>query len=149
MNNKELIQKYRQLDYDLAAVHSILNSTRENKMKLFVPTESNCRRIKSELEQLKARVDFLDTDGKTVEFIKNHFYDFLHSLNMQFETARSNPQGYLYSVGWKIVPMILDAALQLITGLAQGLLNAIPVLIQALPEIIMSIILTQRKSLCL
>ena len=109
MNNKELIQKYRQLDYDLAAVHSILNSTRENKMKLFVPTESNCRRIKSELEQLKARVDFLDTDGKPFEFIKNHFYDFLHSLNMQFETVSCNPQGYLYSIGWKIVPVILDA----------------------------------------
>lgn len=38
------------------------------------------------------------------------------------------------------LPMILDAALQLITGLAQGLLDAIPVLIAALPEIINGII---------
>lgn len=38
------------------------------------------------------------------------------------------------------LPMVLDAALQLITGLAQGLLDAIPVLIAALPEIINGII---------
>ena len=38
------------------------------------------------------------------------------------------------------LPMILDAALQLITGMAQGLLDAIPVLIAALPEIINGII---------
>lgn len=38
------------------------------------------------------------------------------------------------------LPMVLDAALQLITGLAQGLLDAILVLIAALPEIINGII---------
>lgn len=38
------------------------------------------------------------------------------------------------------LPLLLDAALQLITGLAQGLLDALPVLIEALPEIITSII---------
>ena len=36
MKREELIKQYRQLDYDLAAVHSLLNSTRENKNSLFI-----------------------------------------------------------------------------------------------------------------
>ena len=36
--------------------------------------------------------------------------------------------------------MLLEAALALIEGLAQGILDAIPVLIEALPEVIDSIV---------
>lgn len=38
------------------------------------------------------------------------------------------------------LPLMLDAALQLITGLAQGILDALPVLIEALPQIITGIV---------
>lgn len=38
------------------------------------------------------------------------------------------------------LPMILDAALQLIMGLAEGLLTTIPILIEALPSIILAIV---------
>ena len=34
------------------------------------------------------------------------------------------------------IPLLITAALQLLTGLAQGLVAALPVLIEALPEII-------------
>ena len=71
MEREMLIEKYRQLDYDLAAVHSILNSTRENKMQLFIPTEENCNSIETVLCQLKERIENLETDGKPFEFIKN------------------------------------------------------------------------------
>ena len=109
MKDNQLIQKYRQLDYDLAAVHSLLNSTRENKDTLFVPAKENCSYVKNQLEQLKLRIDALEAPSKPFEFIKNHFYDFFHSLTLQYDTMANNPQGYLYSVGWKIVPLILDA----------------------------------------
>lgn len=109
MENAKLIKTYRMLDYDLAKVHSLLNSTRENKTDLFVPTASNCRIVKEQLNLLKARIDALEAPAKPFEFIKNHFNDFFYNLNMQFETISSDPQGYLYSLGWKIVPMILDA----------------------------------------
>jgi len=109
MENAKLIKTYRMLDYDLAKVHSLLNSTRENKSSLFVPTDANCRIVKEQLNLLKERIDTLETPAKPFEFIKNHFNDFFYALNLQFETISSNPQGYLYSLGWKIVPMILDA----------------------------------------
>jgi hypothetical protein len=38
------------------------------------------------------------------------------------------------------IPLLITAALQLLTGLAQGLVAALPVLIEALPEIITAII---------
>lgn len=38
------------------------------------------------------------------------------------------------------LPLLLDAALQLITGLAEGLIAAIPVIIEALPQIITGIV---------
>ena len=103
------IREYRQLDYDLAALHSVLNSTRENRFKLFIPDENNCRHTDEQLTLLKNRIDALAVDGKPFEVVKNHFYDFLHTLSLQADTMKHNPQGYLYSVGWKIVPMILDA----------------------------------------
>ena len=109
MENAKLIKTYRMLDYDLAKVHSLLNSTRENKSSLFVPTDANCRIVKEQLNLLKERIDALETPAKPFEFIKNHFNDFFYALNLQFETISSNPQGYLYSLGWKIVPMILDS----------------------------------------
>jgi len=109
MENAKLIKTYRMLDYDLAKVHSLLNSTRENKSSLFVPTDANCRIVKEQLNLLKERIDTLETPAKPFEFIKNHFNDFFYALNLQFETISSNPQGYLYSLGWKIVPMILDS----------------------------------------
>ncbi|MBQ6929342.1 MAG: DUF885 family protein [Oscillospiraceae bacterium] len=109
MDKKQIIQTYRQLDFDLACVHSVLNSTRENKMVLFVPSKENCEKIKAQLDALKQRINVLDTPSRPFEFIKNHFNDFLHNLNLQYDSMTNNPQGYLYSVGWKIVPMILDA----------------------------------------
>ena len=109
MEDKMLIKKYRQLDYDLAAVHSLLNSTRENRFRLFVPTESNCRIVAEQLNLLKNRIDALEVAGKPFEFIKNHFQDFFYNLNLQFETMRSNPQGYIYFLGGQITPMILCA----------------------------------------
>ena len=109
MEDKMLIKKYRQLDYDLASVHSLLNSTRENRFRLFVPTESNCRIVAEQLNLLKNRIDALEVAGKPFEFIKNHFQDFFYNLNLQFETMRSNPQGYIYFLGGQITPMILCA----------------------------------------
>ena len=109
MDKKQIIQTYRQLDFDLACVHSVLNSTRENKMVLFVPSKENCENVKAQLDALKQRIDALDSPSKPFEFIKSHFNDFLHNLNLQYDSMTNNPQGYLYSVGWKIVPMILDA----------------------------------------
>lgn len=38
------------------------------------------------------------------------------------------------------LPMLLDAALQLIIGLAQGLVDAIPQLVSALPAIIEAVV---------
>lgn len=109
MEEKILIKKYRQLDFDLAKLYSLLNSTRENRYKLFVPTESNCRIIGEQLNMLKDRIDALEVCGKPFEFIKNHFNDFFYNLNMQFETAKNNPKGYVYFLGGKITPMILCA----------------------------------------
>ena len=76
MEDKMLIKKYRQLDYDLASVHSLLNSTRENRFRLFVPTESNCRIVAEQLNLLKNRIDALEVAGKPFEFIKNHWEQF-------------------------------------------------------------------------
>lgn len=109
MKNQQLVNTYRQLDFDLAELHSVLNSTRENKTVLFVPTKENCVDIKFQLTKLKQRIDDLEAPAKPFEFIKNHFYDFFHNLSLQADGMENNPQGYLYSVGWKIVPMILDA----------------------------------------
>ena len=109
MDREQLIKIYRQLDYDLAALHSLLNSTRDNKNSLFVPTPDNCDAVKKQLDALKLRIDALEVTSKPFEFIKNHFGDFFHNLNLQYKSMTDNPQGYLYSVGWKIVPMILDA----------------------------------------
>lgn len=39
-----------------------------------------------------------------------------------------------------IIPLLIDAALQLVTGLAEGIINAIPVLVAALPQLITSLI---------
>ena len=109
MKNATVTKVYRTLDFDLAALHSLLNSTRDNKMSLFVPTAENCDAVRTQLNQLKERIDVLEVPGKPFEFIKNHFGDFYHALNLQFESIATSPQGYLYSVGWKIVPLILDA----------------------------------------
>ena len=78
MKNQQLVKTYRVLDFDLAALHSVLNSTRENKTALFVPAKENCAEIKAQLAGLKQRIDALDTPAKPFEFIKNHFYDLLH-----------------------------------------------------------------------
>ena len=40
----------------------------------------------------------------------------------------------------KLTELLIDAALQLVTGLAEGIINAIPVLVAALPQLITSLI---------
>ena len=109
MENEKLIQTYRVLDFDLAKLHSLLNNTRENKSRLFVPNAANCSIVKEQLDMLKRRIDALETPGKPFEFIKNHFNDFFSALNMKFDGMQRNPSSYIYSIGWAVVPLVLDA----------------------------------------
>ncbi|MBP1554271.1 MAG: hypothetical protein J6B21_08980, partial [Oscillospiraceae bacterium] len=109
MENTNLVKIYRQLDFDLAKLHSQLYSTRENKHTLFIPSDSNLAIVKEQLASLKARIDRLETPTKVFEFLKNHFNDFYYSLSMEYENMVSNPQGYIYHLGWTVTPLILDA----------------------------------------
>ena len=109
MENTNLVKIYRQLDFDLAKLHSQLYSTRENKHTLFIPSDSNLAIVKEQLTSLKARIDRLETPTKVFEFLKNHFNDFYYSLSMEYENMVSNPQGYIYHLGWTVTPLILDA----------------------------------------
>ena len=64
MENTNLVKIYRQLDFDLAKLHSQLYSTRENKHTLFIPSDSNLAIVKEQLTSLKARIDRLETPTK-------------------------------------------------------------------------------------
>ena len=102
MENTNLVKIYRQLDFDLAKLHSQLNNTRENKFKIFVPSLANLAIVKEQLNSLKARIDMLETPTKVFEFLKNHYNDFFHSLSMQYENMMSNPRNYIYVLGRSI-----------------------------------------------
>ena len=73
MENTNLVKIYRQLDFDLAKLHSQLNNTRENRFKIFVPSLANLAIVKEQLNSLKARIDMLETPTKVFEFLKNHY----------------------------------------------------------------------------
>lgn len=109
MEHTNLVKVYRQLDFDLAKLFSTINNTRENKDTMFIPSDSNLAIVKEQLNQLKARIDRLETSTKVFEFLKNHYNDFFSGMSMQYESMASNPQGYLYSLGWRVTPLILDA----------------------------------------
>ena len=109
MEHTNLVKVYRQLDFDLAKLHSTMNNTRENRFTLFMPSEGNCAIVGEQLNQLKARIDRLETPTKVFEFLKNHFNDFYSGLKMSYDSMMNNPQAYIYRLGWRVEPMILDA----------------------------------------
>ncbi|MBQ5782458.1 MAG: DUF885 family protein [Oscillospiraceae bacterium] len=100
MNNQELIMKYRELDRDLAEFNGAINGYRRRGKKTFIPTQANVEQAWEEWKQLKARVEELEVPDGVFAVVKNHFADFIDSLDYALQDVASHPEGYFLGFLW-------------------------------------------------
>lgn len=101
MKNEELTQMYRSLDQDLTHLYDQLNSRRDFEEILFLPTDENVAQARADWQTLKDRAEALDAPDPVYALLKNHFQDFLDSLQFTIDGAEASPAGAMLNyVSW-------------------------------------------------
>ncbi len=100
MNNPELVMKYRELDKELAEFNGSINGYRRRGKKTFIPSEANIAAAKEEWKELKAKVEALEAPDAVFALVKNHFEDFIDSLEFALEDVAAHPEGHFFGFMW-------------------------------------------------
>ena len=101
MKDEELTQMYRSLDQDLTHLYDQLNSRRDFEEILFLPTDENVAQARADWQMLKDRAEALDAPDPVYALLKNHFQDFLDSLQFTIDGAEASPAGAMLNyVSW-------------------------------------------------
>lgn len=100
MNNPELVMKYRELDRELAEFDGSISGYRRRGKKAFIPTDANVAAAWEEWKQLKAKVEALEEPDAVFSLVKNHFADFVDSLEYALQDVAAHPEGYFLGYLW-------------------------------------------------
>lgn len=126
----EAADKYREVNGDIIDAQKAtanLNSAMAALGAIAEPIITKLKQLAAEL--LQEITPFVELIGKGLT----------GALSGAESAAEDFTDGLLGMVTFAI-PLLIDAALQLVTGLAEGIINAIPVLVAALPQLITSLI---------
>lgn len=129
----EAADKYREVNGDIIDAQKAtanLNSAMAALGAIAEPIITKLKQLAAEL--LQEITPFVELIGKGLT----------GALSGAESAAEDFTNGLLGMVTFAIdnIPLLIDAALQLVTGLAEGIINAIPVLVAALPQLITSLI---------
>lgn len=129
----EAADKYREVNGDIIDAQKAtanLNSAMAALGAIAEPIITKLKQLAAEL--LQEITPFVELIGKGLT----------GALSGAESAAEDFTDGLLGMVTFAIdnIPLLIDAALQLVTGLAEGIINAIPVLVAALPQLITSLI---------
>lgn len=129
----EAADKYREVNGDIIDAQKAtanLNSAMAALGAIAEPIITKLKQLAAEL--LQEITPFVELIGKGLT----------GALSGAESAAEDFTDGLLGMVTFAIdnIPLLTDAALQLVTGLAEGIINAIPVLVAALPQLITSLI---------
>lgn len=129
----EAADKYREVNGDIIDAQKAtanLNSAMAALGAIAEPIITKLKQLAAEL--LQEIMPFVELIGKGLT----------GALSGAESAAEDFTDGLLGMVTFAIenIPLLIDAALQLVTGLAEGIINAIPVLVAALPQLITSLI---------
>ena len=100
MNNPELVMTYRELDKELAEFNGRISGYRRRGQKAFIPSEANVAAAKEEWKELKAKVEALEAPDAVFALVKNHFEDFIDSLEFALEDFAAHPEGHFFGFMW-------------------------------------------------
>lgn len=129
----EAADKYREVNGDIIDAQKAtanLNSAMAALGAIAEPIITKLKQLAAEL--LQEITPFVELIGKGLT----------GALSGAESAAEDFTDGLLGMVTFAIdnIPLLIDAALQLVTGLAEGIISAIPVLVAALPQLITSLI---------
>ncbi len=104
MKNQELILTYKTLDKELVLFHKYIGNMRdeENNLETFIPNEENVAKAWDKWKNLKNRVDELEELDDVFVLVKNHFKDFLDSLEYALEDASAHPEYCFFRFNWTL-----------------------------------------------
>lgn len=91
MNDNELIDLYRQTDYDLAMFSDMLSSARRYETEIFVPDAANRSYLEATLNILKSRIEALPAPDSVYALLKSHFIDFCDSRARLLKSLYDRP----------------------------------------------------------
>ena len=93
------IQKFRLLDRDLALLAQQINTGGRYEKSLFVPSESNKRRMESEFKALTNRVNSLDASSPAGGLLVKHFLGYIEAERSGLQASFESPGKAFYSFG--------------------------------------------------
>ncbi|NLK01689.1 MAG: DUF885 domain-containing protein [Clostridiaceae bacterium] len=93
MNNmkRDLIQDYRKLDFQLAAIADMLNGEEAFEADLFIPDQEYRLAVESQIASAQARLDNLESPDSVSTLLKSHFSDYLAAQASDLQARYENP----------------------------------------------------------
>ena len=93
MNNmkQDLIQDYRKLDFQLAAIADMLNGEEAFEADLFIPDQEYRLAVESQIASAQARLDNLESPDSVSTLLKSHFSDYLAAQASDLQARYENP----------------------------------------------------------
>ncbi|MDI9461759.1 MAG: DUF885 family protein [Saccharofermentanales bacterium] len=89
--NQNLIQDYRQLDFQLAAIADMLNGEEDFEADLFIPDQEHKLAAESQISSARERLDSLDAPDPVSILLKSHFSDYLDAQTSELRAIYKNP----------------------------------------------------------
>lgn len=88
---QDLIQDYRKLDFQLAAVADMLNGEEAFEADLFIPDQEYRLAVESQIASAQARLDNLESPDSVSALLKSHFSDYLAAQTSDLQARYENP----------------------------------------------------------
>jgi hypothetical protein len=88
---RDLIQDYRKLDFQLAAIADMLNGEEAFEADLFIPDQEYRLAVESQIASAQARLDNLESPDSVSTLLKSHFSDYLAAQASDLQARYENP----------------------------------------------------------
>ncbi len=89
--NHNLIQDYRKLDFQLAAIADILSGGEDCAPDLFIPDQEHRLAVESQIASAQACLDNLESPDSVSALLKSHFSDYLAAQTSDLQARYENP----------------------------------------------------------
>lgn len=98
--NQNLIQSYRKLDFQLAAIADILSGGGDSEPDLFIPDPEHRQIVESKIASAQDCLDDLESPDPVSALLKSHFSDYLDAQTSELQARYENPAVQIGSFRW-------------------------------------------------
>ncbi len=98
---KQLTQRYRVLDRDIAMLHDRLGGERSFERTLFIPDEKSKKEVYEQLDDLCKRLDELEIPDEVYSIMKEQMHNFIGALKLRIKNMFERPYLYIGNIMYK------------------------------------------------